>query len=150
MGIECDLHHRDHRQFGRDKTRTQPQNKKTNNKKSQKRQRHESEVHRCVTAKMNESTQIQNNDNIKGAQHKGVRIVINNVLLGGGGRDMRSVVMPLRSCSYMVMLTSLRESFMGGEKRKMARSRRERKTTGKSQHQKNITAISSCFLFKPK
>lgn len=38
---------------------------------------------------------------------------------------MRAMVMPLRSCGYSVMLTSLRESFMGGEEREMAKSRRE-------------------------
>lgn len=39
---------------------------------------------------------------------------------------MRAMVMPLWSCNYMVMLTSLRESFMGGEEREMVKSRRER------------------------
>lgn len=62
---------------------------------------------------------------------------------------MRAMVMPLRSCGYTVMLTSLRESFMGGEEREMARSRRKKETTDKSQHQENITAI--CFIsFKQK
>lgn len=56
-------------------------------------------------------------------KYHGVHNVINNVLLGG--RDMRAMVMPLRSCGYSVMLTSLRESFMGGEGREMAKSRRE-------------------------
>lgn len=45
---------------------------------------------------------------------------------------MRAMVMPLRSCGYTVMLTSLRESFMGGEEREMARSRRERDNRQKS------------------
>lgn len=72
-----------------------------------------------------------------------VQNVIETVLLGR--RRMRAMVMPLRSCSYTVMLTSLRESFMGGEERKMAKSRREKQTTDKSQHEENITAI--CFIF---
>lgn len=72
-----------------------------------------------------------------------VQNVIETVLLGR--RHMRAMVMPLRSCSYTVMLTSLRESFMGGEERKMAKSRREKQTTDKSQHEENITAI--CFIF---
>lgn len=76
-------------------------------------------------------------------KHISVQNVIKTVLLGR--RDMRAMVMPLRSCSYTVMLTSLRESFMGGEERKMAKSRREKQTTDKSQHEENITAI--CFIF---
>lgn len=72
-----------------------------------------------------------------------VQNVIETVLLGR--RHMRAMVMPLRSCSYTVMLTSLRESFMGGEERKMAKSRREKQTTDKSQHEENIMAI--CFIF---
>lgn len=72
-----------------------------------------------------------------------VQNVIETVLLGR--RHMRAMVMPLRSCSYTVMLTSLRESFMGGEERKMAKSRREKQTTDKSQHEENITVI--CFIF---
>lgn len=76
-------------------------------------------------------------------KHISVQNVIKTVLLGR--RDMRAMVMPLRSCSYTVMLTSLRESFMGGEERKMAKSRREKQTTDTSQHEENITAI--CFIF---
>lgn len=76
-------------------------------------------------------------------KHISVQNVIETVLLGR--RHMRAMVMPLRSCSYTVMLTSLRESFMGGEERKMAKSRREKQTTDKSQHEENITAI--CFIF---
>lgn len=72
-----------------------------------------------------------------------VQNVIETVLLGR--RHMRAMVMPLRSCSYTVMLTSLRESFMGGEEREMAKSRREKQTTDKSQHEENIMAI--CFIF---
>lgn len=45
---------------------------------------------------------------------------------------MRAMVMQLWSCSYTVMLTSLRESFMEGEEREMARSRRERDNRQKS------------------
>lgn len=45
---------------------------------------------------------------------------------------MRAMVMPLRSCGYSVMLTSLRESFMEKEEREMARSRRERDNRQKS------------------
>lgn len=40
--------------------------------------------------------------------------------------NMRALVMPRWLFGYTVMLTSLRESFMGGEEREMARSRRER------------------------
>lgn len=68
-------------------------------------------------------------------KHISVQNVIKTVLLGR--RDMRAMVMPLRSCSYTVMLTSLRESFMGGEERKMVKSRREKQTTDKSQHEDN-------------
>lgn len=81
-------------------------------------------------------------------KHVSVQNVINTVLLGG--RDMRAMVMPLRSCSYTVMLTSLRESFVGGEEKKMAKSRREKETTDKSQHQENITAIWFYFPFNKK
>lgn len=58
---------------------------------------------------------------------------------------MRAVVMPLRSCGYTVMLTSLRESFMGGEEREMARSRREKR----QQTKVSIRRISRpfCFIF---
>lgn len=62
-------------------------------------------------------------------------------MLWGGG-DMRVVVMPLRSCSITIMLTSLRESFMEeGGQRETTQGRREKETTGKSQHQENITAV---------
>lgn len=109
------------------------------------RQRHESEVHRCVTAKSKLLNLNSKNKKKKRAQqkHNGVQNVIDSVLLGG--RDMRAMVMPLWSCGYTVMLTSLRESFMEGEEREMARSRREKETTDKSQHQENITA--TCFIF---
>lgn len=40
--------------------------------------------------------------------------------------NMRALVMPRWLFGYTVMLTSLRESFMGGEEREMARSGRER------------------------
>lgn len=63
---------------------------------------------------------------------------------------MRDTVMPLRSCSYTVMLTSLRESFTWGRRgqRDMAMSRREKETTDKSQHQENIAAIGFISLSK--
>lgn len=74
-------------------------------------------------------------------KHNGAQNVINNVLLGG--RDMRAMVMPLWSCGYTVMLTSLRESFMGGEEREMAKSKeRER------DNRVNISRIlRPCFIF---
>lgn len=47
-----------------------------------------------------------------------------------GGRDMRAMVMLLWSCSYTVMLTSLRESFMEGRgERNGEEQERERQQT---------------------
>lgn len=49
---------------------------------------------------------------------------------------MRAMVMPLWSCGYTVMLTSLRESFMGGrgerngEERERERDNRQKSTSG--------------------
>lgn len=54
--------------------------------------------------------------------------------------NMRALVMPRWLFGYTVMLTSLRESFMGREEREMARSRRERQR--KFNIRKNITANS--------
>lgn len=54
---------------------------------------------------------------------------------------MRAVVMPLRSCGYTVMLTSLRESFMGGRGERNGEEQKREETTDQSQHQENITAI---------
>lgn len=60
--------------------------------------------------------------------------------------DMRAMVMPRWSCGYTVVLTSLRESFMGerGEKN----GEEQERETEKIQYQENITA--NCFHFYAK
>lgn len=54
---------------------------------------------------------------------------------------MRAMVMPLWSCSYTVMLTSLRESFMGRGVRNGGEQ--EREITDTIQYQGNIALTSS-------
>lgn len=127
MGIECDLHHRHN---GERRDRTQPhKHKKTT---TTKQHTNETVVHRCVTAKIKEILSKKAKQ-----KHNGAQNVVNDVLLGG--RDMRATVMPLRSCGYPVMLTSLRESFME-ERREKWRGARER---DKNRRQRNIKGICS-------
>lgn len=71
-----------------------------------------------------------------------VQNVINNVLLGG--RHMRAMVMLLRSYGYMVMLTSLRESFMGEGGRNG--EEQERETRQQGQHPENMKAVVHLLL----
>lgn len=114
--------------------------------KTQIRQRHESGVHRRIAAKISKMwTHIQNNK--EGAQQSCTGRYWQRVT-GIEGRDVRATVMPLQSCGYTVMLTSLRESFMGGgEGGERNGEEQEGERTDKSQHQENITAIVFLFSF---
>ena len=140
MGIECDLHHRDHRHSLGETWREHNHN--TNNKMTCKWDNDMSL--RSIVVSQQKNQIINLNPRAQQKQKTAYRSLLTMCY-------WEDVTCVLWSCRYgraviRSCLPAWEKASWGEEEREMARSRREKETTDKSQHLENIAAIRFIFL----